>query len=122
VAEFLACRGKKVTIVEILPEPAAAMEGHNRRLLLERLDRLSVKILTGSELLSFQGTRAVIRKGGESLQVDADGVVSAIGSRSNRDCAELESCGRPFYTVGDAVETRDIAAAVHEGFRAAMEV
>ena len=122
VAEFLAVQGKEVTIVEILPEVASGMEGHNRRLLLERLDKLSVKMLTGSEVLSFQGNRAMIRKAGESIKLETDGVVSAMGSRSNRSCAELESCGLPFYTVGDAVETRDIAAAVHEGFRAAMEI
>jgi 2,4-dienoyl-CoA reductase-like NADH-dependent reductase (Old Yellow Enzyme family)/thioredoxin reductase len=122
VAEFLASRGKEVTIVEILPEVAITMEGHNRRLLLERLDKLGLKILTGSEVLRFQGTRAVIRKDGETFDLEADGVIAALGSRANRSCAELESCGLPFYAVGDAVSTRDIAAAVHEGFRAAMEI
>jgi 2,4-dienoyl-CoA reductase-like NADH-dependent reductase (Old Yellow Enzyme family)/thioredoxin reductase len=122
VAEFLASQGKEVTIVEILPEVAVTMEGHNRRLLLERLDKLGLKILTGSEVLRFHGTRAVIRKDGKTFDLEVDGVIAALGSRANRSCAELESCGLPFYTVGDAVSTRDIAAAVHEGFRAAMEI
>ena len=121
-AEFLASQGQEVTIVEILPELAITMEGNNRLLLLERLNKLGVKILTGSEVLRFQGTRAVISKNGDTFELEVDGVIAALGSRANRSCAELESCGLPFYTVGDAVSTRDIAAAIHEGFRTAMEI
>jgi pyruvate/2-oxoglutarate dehydrogenase complex dihydrolipoamide dehydrogenase (E3) component len=122
VAEFLASQGKEVTIVEMLPEVAVTMEGHNRRLLLERMNKLGLKILTGSEVLRFQGTRASIRQDGETFELEADGVIAALGSRANRSCVELESCGIPVYAVGDAVSTRDIAAAIHEGFRAAMEI
>jgi pyruvate/2-oxoglutarate dehydrogenase complex dihydrolipoamide dehydrogenase (E3) component len=121
VSEFLAGQGREVVIVEILPEVASTMEGHNRRLLLERLNKLSVQIFTRSELLSLQGNRAVISKAGENLEVETDAVVAALGSRANRSCAPFESCGLPVHMIGDAVETRDIAAAVHEGFRAAME-
>jgi 2,4-dienoyl-CoA reductase-like NADH-dependent reductase (Old Yellow Enzyme family)/thioredoxin reductase len=121
-AEFLASQGKEVTIVEILPELAITMEGNNRILLLERLAKLAVKILTGSEILRFDGTRAVIRKDDKNFELKVEGVIAALGSRANRSCAELESCGLPFYTIGDAVSTRDIAAAIHEGFRAAMEI
>jgi NADPH-dependent 2,4-dienoyl-CoA reductase/sulfur reductase-like enzyme len=122
VAEFLASQGKEVTIVEILPEVATTVEIFNRYLLLERLDKLAVKILTGSEVLRFQGSRAEIRMARETVELETDGVIVALGSRANRSCAELESCGRPFYTVGDAVRTRDIPSAVHEGFRVAMEI
>ena len=122
VSEFLASQGKEITIVEILPEVASAMEGHNRRLLLERLNKLPVQILTKSEVLSLRGNRAVIRKAGEDVELEMDGIVAAMGSRANRACTEFESCGRPFYIIGDAVESRDIAAAIHEGFRAAMEI
>ena len=122
VAEFLASQGKEVTIVEILSEVVLTMESHSRRLLLERLDKLGLRILTKSEVLRFHGPRAVIHKDEEIFELEVDGVIAAVGSKENRSCAELESCGLPFYTVGDAVSTRDIAAAVQEGFRAAMEI
>jgi len=71
---------------------------------------------------SFQGKWPMIRKAGESVQLETDRVVYAMGSRANRSCIELESSGRPVSTVRDALETTDIAAAVHEGFRATMEI
>ena len=122
VSEFLASQGKEVTIVEILPEVAATMEGHNRWLLLERLNKLSVQIFTKSEVRSLQGNQAVICRAGKNFEMETDGIVPAMGSRANRSLSVFESCGLPCYTIGDAVETRDIAAAVHEGFRAAMEI
>jgi len=122
VAEFLASQGKKVTIVEILSDVAATMEGNSKRLLLERLDKLTVKILTRSKVIHFQGSRVVIRKPEKIIDLEMDGVIAALGSHANRSCDELEICGRPLYTVGDAVKTRDITAAIHEGFRAAMEI
>jgi len=73
-------------------------------------------------VLSLQGNQALIRRAGENVKMETDGIVAALGSRANRSCAPFESCGLPCYTIGDAVETRDIAAAVHEGFRAAMEI
>ncbi len=68
VAEYLAARGKRVTIVEKLPEIAPGMDGSTRRLLLERLDRLSVRMITEAEVLSLEGDVAVLRQGGESKE------------------------------------------------------
>ena len=57
VAEYLAGKGKRVTIIEKLPEIAAGMDGSTRRLLLERLNSLSVQMITGAEVFSIQGKR-----------------------------------------------------------------
>ena len=59
VAEYLAGKGKQVTIIEKLSEVASGMEGHTRRLLLERLKSLSVQMITGAEVLSLQGRNAI---------------------------------------------------------------
>jgi len=122
VAEYLAGKQKKITVVEKLPEIAAGMEGHTRRLLLERLTSLSVRMITEAEVLSLQGENAVLRKGGKTMEVPTDGIVVAMGSRADRTCEEFQSCGLPFYPVGDCVEVEDIAAAIHGGHRVAMGI
>ena len=122
VAEYLAGTGKEVTIIEKLPEVASGMEGHTRRLLLERLKSLSVQMITGAEVLSIQGRNAIVRKAGITLEVETEGIVVAMGAKADRTCAEFQSCGLPFYAVGDCAEVRDIAAAIQEGFRVAMGI
>jgi len=122
VAEYLAGKGKQVTIIEKLSEVASGMEGHTRRLLLERLKSLSVRMITEAEVLSLQGRNANLRMAGKTMEVETEGIVVAMGARADRTCAEFQSCGLPFYPVGDCVEVRDIAAAIREGFRVAMEI
>ncbi len=122
VAEYLAGKGKQVTIIEKLPEVASGMEGHTRRLLLERLKSLSVQMMTEAEVLSLQGINAIVRKSGKTMEAEAEGIVVAMGAKADRTCMEFQSCSLPFYTIGDCVEVRDIAAAIQEGFRVAMGI
>jgi 2,4-dienoyl-CoA reductase-like NADH-dependent reductase (Old Yellow Enzyme family)/thioredoxin reductase len=122
VAECLAARGKRVTIVEKLPEIAVGMEGHTRRLLLERLNRLSVRIITGAEVLSLQGGKAILLQAGKKVDVEAEAIVAAMGAAAERSGEEFQSCGVPVYAVGDCAGVRDIAAAIQEGFAAAMRI
>jgi 2,4-dienoyl-CoA reductase-like NADH-dependent reductase (Old Yellow Enzyme family)/thioredoxin reductase len=122
VAEYLAGKGKQVTIIEKLSEVASGMEGHTRRLLLERLKSLSIQIITGAEVQSLQGRNAILRKAGKIIEVETEGIVVAMGAKADRSCAEFQSCGLPFYAVGDCAEVRDIAAAIQEGFLVAMGI
>ena len=123
IAEYLADKGKKVVIVEKLPDIAYADEACTRNLLLQRLTRLGVKWITESEIVSGQGDRINVNKRGETLQVEADGIVAALGSQSDKSLENsMESSGRKFFIVGDCREARDVGAAIHEGFRAALEI
>ena len=122
VAEYLADKGKRVTIVEKLPEIAGGMDGSTRRLLLERLNRLSVRMITGAEVLSFQGETAILRQAGERVEAETEAVVAAMGAAADRTCEDFRSCGLPFHSIGDCASVRDIAAAIQEGFAAATGI
>lgn len=123
IAEYLASKGKKVAIVEKLPEIAFGEETCTKNLLLERLNKLEVKLITESEIVSVQGTKANLNKKGEALQVEADGIVAALGAKPNDSLESyLGSSGRTFFVIGDGREARDVGAAIHEGFRVAMEI
>jgi len=122
VAEYLASKGKEVTLVEKLPEIASGMEDYTKRLLLQRLNQLSVQMHVESEVASFRANKATIHKRGEAIQVTADGMVAALGAKPNSSVTELSSGGHAFYPIGDCQEVRDIAAAIQEGFRVAMQI
>lgn len=123
VAEYLASNGKQVTIVEKLPEIGIGVETHTKNLLLQRLSKMAVKVIPESEIVSVQGRRVILDRKGGRLQVEADGIVMALGNKPNNSLAEpLRASGRPFYIIGDCLEAGEIATAIGEGFRVAMEI
>ncbi len=122
VAEYLARKGKRVTIVEKLPELASGMESHTRTLLIQRLKGLAVGMITEAEILRVFGGKAFVLQKGRTLELEMEGIVTAAGAGANRTCEEFQSCGLPFYTIGDCVQVRDIGAAIQEGFRVGREI
>ncbi len=123
-AEYLASLGKKVCIVEKLPEIASGVEGHTRGLLLQRLRDLRIEVRTSSEVVAGRSGNVTLRNsGGDLIEMEADGIVAALGAGANRS---LEDAVREFpgqwFRIGDAQEAREIAAAVREGYLAALAI
>ncbi len=122
VAEHLARKGKQVTIVEKLLEVASGVERNTRFFLLERLNALSVGAITDAEIVQVANEKAIVLQNGKEFEIEIDGVVAAIGAGSDQTCKDFESCGPPFYKIGDCREVRDIGMAIQEGFRVAREI
>jgi len=117
-ADFLADRGMKVTIVEILDSPAAKTNPFVAMRLLARLAKLGVTILTGVKNETFKDDSLVITtKEGEEKAIRADTVVLATGARPNNNLFKtLEGLVPEIHCVGDCIEPRNIAEAIAEGF------
>ena len=124
-AEFLATQMARfqVTILEAGLAIAEDAPVDERFLLLGRLAKLRVKILTNTRLLSV-GTKTVTiktKKGSRTLP--ADTVVLAIGSIPNDGMQfELKKIVKKVYIVGDAKEPRRITEAILEGAKAGLRV
>ena len=121
-AEFLADRGHKVAIVEMLAEIAVGVGPSTRRILLERLAQKGViaYLEVSCEQVITEGV--VIRnKDGERQTLKADTVVFATGARPNQGIPHYimdqvpEAC-----LIGDCVEPRRIADAIEDGARAGL--
>ena len=125
-ADFLSEKGKKVTLLEMLPDIAKDMEGRTRRYLMLRLKERAVTILTGTQVLEITAERAVRAKdadGMESWMGPFSSVVVAVGYRAERSLAcELKSAGIPFISVGDCAKVGKIMTAVESGFKAALSL
>jgi len=118
-AEFLAEQGRRVTLVEMLDDIALNVEPMTRMLLLKRLGRLNVNVMTRCKLESISRTAAIVEQRGHRLTLPCDSLVFACGFEPNN---QLESKGREagwnVKVIGDCKAPGTIKEAVHEGFLA----
>ncbi|MFH1621033.1 MAG: FAD-dependent oxidoreductase [Patescibacteria group bacterium] len=124
VAEFLALKKHPVTIVEALDSIAAVAPSDDRYLLLGRLGKLKVRVLTGTKVTSFDTKQVnVIGPKNKKASLSADTVVLCLGSKPNDGIANsLKDLVKKVYVVGDAKEARRVTEAVAEGALAALEI
>jgi len=120
-AEYLAAEGlKKITIVEMLPDIAEALEKTAQLLLQKRLTEYSVAVLTEAKVERITG-EAVVLEGGREIKADA--VVIATGRTSDNALIQsLKGAAVEVYTVGDCVQPRQIIDAVSEGAAVGLKI
>ena len=122
-AEFLAERGKKVTILEMLGRIGADMVPMVITLLYRRLKELGVVMLTNAKVERITRNSVVYEKDGKKQTVEADSVVLAVGSKSNRSLMEaLKDKVPELYAIGDAEKPGKVLKAIHDGYRAALKI
>ncbi len=116
-AEFLAERGRIVTVTRRGPQMATSIGPSLRQFLLERLVQKGVALMPG---VSYVGARrgcvTVRNSTGESVDLLADTIVLAAGSR--RDTAlwqALTGTIAEVYTIGDCAEPGLIGDAIRQG-------
>jgi 2-enoate reductase len=117
-AEFLAGKGKKVTIVSESPRLAKEMVPLLRAPLLSRLRDKGVDMFANVtiEEVSESGVQ-VISEEGDKRTIAADTVVIAKGYKPNRELYDAIKGKVPeIHIAGDSKEPRTILAAVSEGF------
>ncbi len=123
-ADFLAERGKEVTMAFFEPEPLIVFS-RVRRYVVKMLKKKNVRILTDVKefkQIAPNGIELVDREG-KTVFLEADTVVLATGVRSNRTLAESLQVKVPeLYEAGDCIEPRRILEAIHEGAEAALRI
>ena len=124
IAEFLADRGKKVTVTRRGSQMAVEVGPSNRDFLLSRLVTKGVTLLPGIKYLEITPRGLVITTAaGESQAIAADTIVLAAGSVPENELYEKLSGGTTeIHCIGDCVKPRTIRDAVAEGFRIGSQV
>jgi 2,4-dienoyl-CoA reductase-like NADH-dependent reductase (Old Yellow Enzyme family)/thioredoxin reductase len=122
-AEFLSSKGCRVTVVEMLPKPAADMEGTSRALLLERLPASGICLKLSSKVEHVRDGRVWVESEEGKSCLEAETIVLALGSHPNGEILQaLKGKGFQLLAVGDCLEPRRAREAIHEGFAAAMKI
>ena len=123
-AEFLAQRGKKVTILEMLAKIGADYGPMNRWVNIDRLIEAGIRLETAAKVeeITERGVR-ITRIGACPEFFEADSVVLAVGATPVDNAAkELEGRVPSLKKVGDCGEPCTVKEAIESGFRAGLEV
>ncbi|MFY9814921.1 MAG: FAD-dependent oxidoreductase, partial [Dehalococcoidales bacterium] len=118
-AEFLSKHGKKITVIEMLDEPAAGVGSSFKPGLISRLAADGVTMMTGVECKKIFAEGVVITaRDGKEQTLAADTVVLAAGAKPDRRLLqEIKGLAPEIYPIGDCVAPRRILEAISEGHR-----
>jgi len=122
-AEFLVQKGKKVTIVEMLPRIGNDLGANYRPFVMMRLSEADIRMETKVKVeeITNEGVRG--NRDGTSEFFAGDSVVLAVGFESNKGLAEeLKGKVASLYVVGDCVEPRRIREAIHDAWKISMAI
>lgn len=126
LAEFMAERGREVSVFEEGPVLAKEMSHPRRWRVLHDLREAGVALHAETEVTAIgEGTIEFRSKGSEAdLQtLPADTVIIATGLVANPEGVEaLRSAGVPLVVIGDANGTVYLDGAIEQGFMAAVEL
>ncbi|MHB8831375.1 MAG: FAD-dependent oxidoreductase [Patescibacteria group bacterium] len=122
-AEYLAMKNHPVTIVEMGDKVAAEAPLDDGYLLLERLAKLNVNILTKTQVMRILDEKVVVRSEQGQQDLPVETVVMCIGAVPNNGLAQkLRYLLKTVKVVGDAIKPRRVTDAMIEGAMAALEL
>jgi NADPH-dependent 2,4-dienoyl-CoA reductase/sulfur reductase-like enzyme len=123
-ADLLASYGRKVTIVELLPDIAGDMVPGPKYHLLKRLDEQKVNIMTSCSIERFTADGAVVkREGAQETIRGMDTIVLAMGTVADNVLAkQLEGKAKEIYVIGDAEKPGDATEAIAAGAKAGRSI
>ena len=124
-AEYLAARGCKVSVIEMMDKIAAGESTTILPTLLENYKTYGVEQYPSHKVKEFRMDAVVCEnKDGAEVNIPCDYIVLAMGARSNEfDAAALEAAGIPVYSIGDAAgKAADISNAIRTGYDTACQL
>ena len=124
-AEYLAARGCKVSVIEMMDKIAAGESTTILPTLLENYKTYGVEQYPSHKVKEFRMDAVVCEnKDGAEVTIPCDYIVLAMGARSNEfDAAALETASIPVYSIGDAAgKAADISNAIRTGYDTACQL
>ena len=124
-AEYLAARGCKVSVIEMMDKIAAGESTTILPTLLENYKTYGVEQYPSHKVKEFRMDAVVCEnKDGAEVTIPCDYIVLAMGARSNEfDVAALENANIPVYSIGDAAgKAADISNAIRTGYDTACQL
>jgi pyruvate/2-oxoglutarate dehydrogenase complex dihydrolipoamide dehydrogenase (E3) component len=125
-ALHLSRMGKRITIIDILPETQIA-EGSTlvgKIALMDLLEQQNVVFMTEVKLEEIiEKGVLVIDKTGKRIELSADSVVLSLGVKPREEVVNaFQDSAQDVYIIGDCSKPGNLMSAIHDGFNIAMEI
>jgi len=127
-ADFLATQGKRVVVIEQLSEVGRDLEGSTKKVLMGRLAKNGVEILTGVNIDRVKERKIVARSNGDNIEIAFAGpIVNATGFEPNKtvylSLKEIQGERHiAIYEIGDCVIPRQMREAIFEGYMISQDI
>lgn len=125
LADFLASRGKKITLIEMRRVLGLGLVAHPRYHVCERLKKMGAQLHINTKVIEIGHHYIIINRRREADQ-KLDGFDAIIIPTLHQPNSALAASIQPFvpevYTVGDAAEGRTALEAIAEGVEFGMKV
>ena len=117
--------GRKVTVVEMLPQCGKDVFFINQITLFRKLEESGVTLMTDTKVVAMDGSGLTVEgKDGEQKKIAADTVIAAFGMR--QDLSVVDKIKEKYHiktrVVGDSARIGKIGEAVRDGFYAATSL
>jgi 2,4-dienoyl-CoA reductase-like NADH-dependent reductase (Old Yellow Enzyme family)/thioredoxin reductase len=120
---YLANKGKKVTIIEILPRMAGEMGMMTRRRLMDGLRGKHVILLTSTKCEEVKSDSVIVSAEGQKKTYPMDSAIIAVGYKANEDLFKtLQGKVPELYHIGDSSQPRGIREAMNEGYKTGLSL
>ncbi len=123
-AEFIAQTNRNVTVLEMKPQVLTDMVAPNMIVLLERMIKQQIQIITNATVKEVKENGIVYADAeGNQQEIPAKTVISAFGYKAYNPLEETaKSLCSEVYLVGSAVKAGNALTATREGFEAGLKV
>ncbi len=119
-AVFLAERGARVTILEMLPYIAYGIPRLLGKMVKENMKQMGVRVLTGCKVCEINDGEIIYEHGGKRAGLITEWVVLSLGARAlDQSVDPFKKLFKEVYVIGDCREPRKALDAIHEGAKIA---
>ncbi|MEG0774994.1 FAD-dependent oxidoreductase [Clostridium sp.] len=125
VAEYVAHKVEKVTVVEMLDQVGKDLGDLRKITVMESIYKSGVNTITNGKCIEIKDNAVVIERNGTMEEISCDSVVVAIGARSRNFDNIKNYCKEnniPYHVIGDAVRARRALNATAEAASVAREI
>jgi 2-enoate reductase len=119
-ALWLAQKGKKVSVVEILPEILGghdALPHMNHDMLVDLLNFNHVDIYKNTSVINTKEGQVEVNQKGKSFNIDADTIITSVGYKENNSLYnELKDLDIPVHNIGDSSKVHNIMYSIWNAY------
>ncbi len=117
---WLAQKGKKVSIVKILPEILGghdALPHMNYDMLVDLLKFNNIDVYKNASVFNTKEGQVEVNQNGESFNIAADTIIASVGYKENNSLYnELKDLNIPVYNIGDSSKVHNIMYSIWNAY------